>query len=77
MSDIAGDLLARYYGFSNDAKTKKFLSIHESVSNAENNVHKLTGEQSTEDTNDNDTVKETEMQVRFSMVFVSFAKLSK
>ncbi|XP_011341309.1 uncharacterized protein LOC105281639 isoform X4 [Ooceraea biroi] len=62
MSDIADALLAQYYGFSKNSKPEKFLSIHECVSHAENDVHKLVGEQSTADTNDDDTSKETELQ---------------
>ncbi|XP_050449037.1 leucine-rich repeat and death domain-containing protein 1-like isoform X2 [Cataglyphis hispanica] len=63
MSDIAENLLIQYYGLSTKSETEKFLSIHECVSNVENDVEKLIGEQSTVDTaNDNDTSKETEEQ---------------
>ncbi|KAL6446383.1 hypothetical protein ACFW04_001160 [Cataglyphis niger] len=63
MSDIAENLLTQYYGLSTKSETEKFLSIHECVSNVENDVEKLIGEQSTVDTaNDNDTSKETEEQ---------------
>lgn len=64
MSDIAENLLTQYYGLSKKSETETFLSIHECVSNAENNVEKLIGEQSTVDTDDNDTSKGTEVQVR-------------
>lgn len=63
MSDIARVLLAKYYGFSKTPGTDKFLSIHECMNSAKNDVQKLTGEQSTVDTNDDDTSKETEIQV--------------
>ncbi|CAL1673888.1 unnamed protein product [Lasius platythorax] len=62
MSDIAENLLAQYYGLSKKSETEKFLSIHECVSNVENNAEKLIGEQSTVDTDDNDTSRETEVQ---------------
>lgn len=64
MSDIAENLLTQYYGLSKKSETEKFLSIHECMSNVENDVEKLIGEQSTVDTaNDNDTSRETEEQV--------------
>lgn len=64
MSDIVENLLAQYYGLSKKSETEKFLSIHESVNNTENDVEKLIGEQSTVDTNDNDTSGEMEVQVQ-------------
>lgn len=64
MSDIAENLLAQYYGLSKKSETEKFVSIHDCVNNAENDIEKLIGEQSTVDTNDNDTSGETEMQVQ-------------
>lgn len=64
MSDITENLLANYYGFSAEPQVEKFLSIHECASNEENNVDKLIGNQSTVDTNDDDTSKETEIQVQ-------------
>lgn len=69
MSDIAENLLAQYYGLSKKSETEKFLSIHECVSNVENNAEKLIGEQSTVDTDDNDTSRETEVQVRSLIQF--------
>ncbi|XP_029171942.1 E3 ubiquitin-protein ligase LRSAM1-like [Nylanderia fulva] len=62
MSDIAENLLTQYYGLSKKSETENFLSIHECVSNVENNVEKLIGEQSTVDTDGNDTSQETEVQ---------------
>lgn len=64
MSDIAENLLAQYYGLCKKSETEKFISIHECMSNVEDDVEKLIGEQSTVDTaNDNDTSRETEEQV--------------
>ncbi|XP_029666144.1 cyclic GMP-binding protein C-like [Formica exsecta] len=63
MSDIAENLLAQYYGLCKKSETEKFISIHECMSNVEDDVEKLIGEQSTVDTaNDNDTSRETEEQ---------------
>ncbi|XP_072759609.1 uncharacterized protein [Anoplolepis gracilipes] len=61
MSDIAENLLTQYYGLSQKSETEKCLSIHECASN-ENDIEKLIDEQSTVDTTDNDTSKETEVQ---------------
>jgi len=61
--DIAENLLAQYYGISEGSKAKNFPSIQEYVASVENDSDKLI-EQSTVDTNDDDTSRETEVQVR-------------
>jgi len=66
MTDIAGALLEQYYGFSKNPKeTRRFLSIHECVNNIKNDKYKLTDEQSIADTNDDNSSKEVNIQVRF------------
>ncbi|XP_018351200.1 PREDICTED: leucine-rich repeat-containing protein 27-like isoform X1 [Trachymyrmex septentrionalis] len=60
--DIAVSLLAQYYGISEESEIKKCPSIQECVGSIENDSDKLIGEQSTVDTNDDDTSKETEVQ---------------
>jgi hypothetical protein len=81
MTDIAGALLEQYYGFSkNPEKARRFLSIHECVNNVKNDKYKLTDEQSIADTNDDDSSKEANIQVRFLRKAIHprlFRKLSK
>ncbi|XP_011699530.1 PREDICTED: E3 ubiquitin-protein ligase LRSAM1-like [Wasmannia auropunctata] len=59
--NIAESLLAQYYGIFENSKTEKCPSIRECVGSVENDSDKLI-EQSTVDTNDDDTSKETEVQ---------------
>lgn len=67
--NIAESLLAQYYGISESPKVEKFQSIQECVGSVENDSDKLIGEQSTVETNDDDTSKETGVQVRTSIQF--------
>ncbi|XP_071627963.1 uncharacterized protein [Temnothorax longispinosus] len=60
--DIAESLLAQYYGIFEGPKAEKFLSIQECVGSVENDSDKLIGEQSTVETNDDDTSRETGVQ---------------
>jgi len=69
--DIAVSLLAQYYGISEESEIKKCPSIQECVGSIENDSDKLIGEQSTVDTNDDDTSKETEVQVRIFFIIIN------
>ncbi|XP_077273194.1 uncharacterized protein LOC143903463 isoform X1 [Temnothorax americanus] len=60
--DIAESLLAQYYGIFEGPKAEKFPSIQECVGSVENDSNKLIGEQSTVETNDDDTSRETGVQ---------------
>ncbi|XP_011871281.1 PREDICTED: uncharacterized protein LOC105563902 isoform X1 [Vollenhovia emeryi] len=60
--DIAGSLLAQYYGIFDGPRTEKFPSIQECVGSVEHDSDKLINEQSTVETNDDDTSRETGVQ---------------
>ncbi|CAK9823668.1 Leucine-rich repeat-containing protein 27 [Anthophora retusa] len=83
MSDLAKDLLTRYYGFDAELSGKRFLSIHQSVEDAKNEEEKQITELTTclttdeENLSNEDSQKDIDDSLKLSAVSESYRQPSR